>query len=101
MTGDMRTAVILRWARRRGVSRLQAFRENLGLSREGLAERCGLDVKSIAVCETHDGLARPAAQQRRRLSRCLGVEPDVLFGEPCARVFRARPPAKDGHPSPA
>lgn len=81
MSGDKRTAVILRWARRRGVSRLQAFRENLGLTREGLAERCGLDANSIAVCEQYDGLARPESQHRRRLSRCLGVPQDVLFEE--------------------
>ena len=98
MNGDKRTAVILRWARRRGVSRLQAFRENLGLTREGLAERCGLDPRSIAVCEDHHGLARPEAQHRRRLSRCLGVPQELLFDE--RRPARAARSAR-GELSPA
>lgn len=72
-------------------ARVQAFREQLGLSMRGLAELCGLSPNTISLIER--GTTSPTVSTLHQLATALRVPITALFeakpGE--ARVIQTRP----------
>src|SRR5262245_39489979 len=56
---DHDAKTVIERAKASGKSPLQAIREHLGLSREAVARIAKFDLKCLAACEEHAGVAMP------------------------------------------
>lgn len=76
---DHEALTVIELAKASGKNPLQAIREHLGLTREAVAKIVKFDLKCLAICEDHAGVALPDLRFRLALARCLGVRAELLF----------------------
>jgi transcriptional regulator with XRE-family HTH domain len=65
-------------------SRVRRLREAQGLSLRALARSSGMTPTGVSLVE--QGKSTPTSTTIEKLSRALGVEPGVLFGEPISKT---------------
>jgi transcriptional regulator with XRE-family HTH domain len=82
---DHEARTVIDSATERGMSPLRAIREHRGITREALARIARFDLRCLAACEDHAGVAMPDKRVRLALAQCLGVPAEMLF-EPRRRA---------------